>query len=320
MRALFLVVLYAGLCYASSDSDQGEVETLMDNVLVLKRSKGVSREVNVTVSCGGAYENQAVVWKKDGEIVPGLLGNDIKVLVKELAGGNYSCHLGQNVEYLNHTVILVQLDPENKTVILAEKKPGKGEIHCEAANYNGSFNCSWTRTQYRTNAAVLLVKVERNSERISCELDANGSEIHCQENRCPFEEEQNSISLTIYIHNFSLLEAYGKSFYLGDIVRPETLPNLQLGDEKVFSWSYPESWEVPRTFFVLDFQVKIVKKDHTCDSEEIIMLNTTQDTNYQVKVKSNKFVFCVRARDKYTKGQFSPWSQCKVDKGNSDCS
>ena len=52
---------------------------------------------------------------------------------------------------------------------------------------------------------------------ISCELDADGSGIHCKENRCPFEEEQNSISLTIYIHNFSVLEAYRKSFYLRDI-------------------------------------------------------------------------------------------------------
>lgn len=41
--------------------------SLIELVLVLKRSKGVSREVNVTVSCGGAYENQAVVWKKDGK-------------------------------------------------------------------------------------------------------------------------------------------------------------------------------------------------------------------------------------------------------------
>ncbi|XP_033996033.1 interleukin-12 subunit beta [Trematomus bernacchii] len=316
MRALFLVVLYAGLCYASSDSDADEVETLMDNVLVLKRSKGVSRQVNVTVSCGGAYENQDVVWKKDGEIVAGLLGNNIKVLVKEVAGGNYSCHLRQNGEYLNHTVILVQL--ENKTVIL-EKSPGKGEIQCVAVNYNGSFHCSWNRTQHRTNAAVLLVKVERGSVRIPCELDADGSGIHCKENRCPFEEEQNSISLTIYIHNFSVLEAYRKSFYLRDIVKPETLPDLQLGDGKVFSWSYPESWEVPRTFFALDFQVKIVKKNHSCESEEIIMNNTTQDTNYQVKVKSPRFVFCVRAQDKYTKGVFSNWSQCKVDKGKADC-
>ncbi|KAK1883102.1 Interleukin-12 subunit beta [Dissostichus eleginoides] len=279
MRALFLVVLYAGLCYASSDSDQDEVETLMSNVLVLKRSKGVSREVNVAVSCGGAYENQAVVWKKDGEIVPGLLGNEIKVLVKELAGGNYSCHLGQNGEYLNHTVILVQLDPENKTVILEEKSPGKGEIHLQ---------------NQRRRARV---KVERNSSSISCELDADGSGIHCQEKRCPFDEEQNSISLTIYIHNFSLLEAYSKSFYLRDIVRPETLPNLQLGMGRCSAGATPSP-----------------------GSEEIIMRNTTQDTNYQVKVKNSRFVFCVRAQDKYTNGLFSRWSQCKVDKGNNDCS
>lgn len=31
MRTVFLVVLYAALCYASSDSSQENIETLMDN-------------------------------------------------------------------------------------------------------------------------------------------------------------------------------------------------------------------------------------------------------------------------------------------------
>lgn len=45
-----------------------------------------------------------------------------------MSGGNYTCHLSSNGEYLNHTVILVQLDPDNRTVILEEKSPEEGEI------------------------------------------------------------------------------------------------------------------------------------------------------------------------------------------------
>ncbi|XP_063750540.1 interleukin-12 subunit beta [Eleginops maclovinus] len=320
MRALFLMVLYAGVCYASSASKPNKIETLMDNVLVLMRSNGGSSEDHVPLSCGASHEKQTLVWMKDGEIMESLQENEIEVQVKELAGGNYTCHLGQNGEYLNHTLILVQRDPEIKTEILEKKSTEEGSIHCVAANYKGSFHCSWTRTELRTSATVLLVKAERNSRKISCELDADGSGVHCQENRCPFEEEQHRISLTVYIHNYSLLEAYSKTFYLSDIVRPEKLPNLQLSDGRVFTWSYPESWELPRTFYGLHFQVKIVKNGHICDSKDSVMQNTTQDTNYQVNVKNNKFVFCVRAQDKYTNGLFSHWSQCIVNKDNSDCS
>lgn len=49
-------------------------------------------------------------------------------LVKEMKAGNYSCHLSSSGEYLNHTLILVQLDPDNRTVILEEKSPEEGEI------------------------------------------------------------------------------------------------------------------------------------------------------------------------------------------------
>lgn len=62
------------------------------------------------------------------ELSPALQGNRITVLVKEMNGGNYTCHLSPNGEYLNHTVILVQLDPDNRTVILEEKSPEEGEI------------------------------------------------------------------------------------------------------------------------------------------------------------------------------------------------
>lgn len=62
------------------------------------------------------------------DMEPALQGNQVKVLVEEMIGGNYTCHLGPDGEYLNHTVILIQLDPDNRTVILEEKSPEKGKI------------------------------------------------------------------------------------------------------------------------------------------------------------------------------------------------
>lgn len=61
------------------------------------------------------------------ELKPALQGNQVKVLVEEMDGGNYTCHLSTDGQYLNHTVILVQLDPDNRTVILKEKSPEEGK-------------------------------------------------------------------------------------------------------------------------------------------------------------------------------------------------
>lgn len=62
------------------------------------------------------------------DVEPALQGNNVKVLVEETDGGNYTCHLSPGGEYLNHTAILVQLDPDNRTVILEEKSPTEGKI------------------------------------------------------------------------------------------------------------------------------------------------------------------------------------------------
>ncbi|XP_070839778.1 interleukin-12 subunit beta [Chaetodon trifascialis] len=320
MRLLTLMVLYAVLCCATSDSNQNNIETLMDNVVVLRVPYGVGTRMYVPLTCGEAYENQPVFWKKNGmDLKPALQGNQVKVLVEEMDGGNYTCHLGPDGEYLNHTVILIQLDPDNRTVILEEKSPEEGHIHCSAPNYKGSFHCTWTRTTSRPNAAVILVKAERFLEKIPCELDADGSGVHCQDANCPYKEEQHHIFLTVYIHSYSRLEAYTKAFYLREIVRPAKLPNLHSGDGKVFSWSYPDSWEEPCTFFGLQFQVKVVHHGDSCHSEEHIMHTTTEEAKFEVSVKTKKYVFCVRAQDKHTSGPFSPWSHCIVNKNHVSC-
>ncbi|XP_029957578.1 interleukin-12 subunit beta [Salarias fasciatus] len=315
MRSLLLVLLCATCCSASQ---QDNIETLMDNIVIVHMNSNQGSKVRLT--CGDAYQNVPVFWKRNGmELQQPLLGNQVEVLVEEMVGGNYSCHLSRNGEYLNHTVILIQLGPNNRTVILEETSPEEGHIHCSAFNYEGSFHCSWTRSQLRSRAPVLLVKAERFNETISCELDADGSGVRCQDANCSHNEEQHRIKLTLYIHSFSRLEVYTKSFYLRDIVKPEKLPNLRMSQGKVFSWDHPPSWSQPCTYFSLQYQVKVVRSGQECTSEEHIMTEDTDQTMHEVKVKTNRFVFCVRARDKYTTGQWSVWNQCTVNKDSVSC-
>lgn len=320
MYSLFLALLCATLCSTSSGRLHGNVEYLMDNVVVLRVPSFQASKALVSLTCGDAYKNQPVFWKKNGvDLEPPLQGNQVEVLVEQMDGGNYTCHLGPDGEYLNHTVIFVQLEPDNRTVILQEKPP-QGHIHCSAFNYEGSFHCAWTRTEQRSTAPVLLVKAERFNEKIPCELDADGSGVRCQDANCSHNEEHHRITLTIYLYSVSRLEAYTKTFYLRDVVKPANLPNLRVSEGNVFSWDYPPSWSKPCTYFSLQFQVKVVPNKELCTSNDHIIHTITDETNYEVNVKTKRFVFCVRAQDKFTKGQWSHWSYCVMNKGQLSCS
>ncbi|XP_030010620.1 interleukin-12 subunit beta [Sphaeramia orbicularis] len=319
MHVFVFLILCAAQCYVRSESHTENIETLMDNVVVLKVHYGVPSRVYVPLTCGEDNQIQPVFWKRNGEeLSPRLEGNQVSVLVEEMNGGNYSCHLSSNGQYVNHTVIMVQLE-ENRTVILEEKSTEDGYIHCSALNYSGPFHCSWTRRRTRANAAVLLIKAHRNSVVIPCELNADGSGVQCQNNNCPTEEEQHRISLTVYLYSHSRLEKYEKTFYLREIVRPGRLPNLHLTEGRAFSWSYPETWQEPCSFFGLQFQVKVVHHGQPCNSEEHIVQNIIQENTYEVGVKTKKYVFCVRAQDKHTGGPWGHWNHCTVNKGIVSC-
>uniref|UniRef100_A0A667YZ83 Interleukin-12 beta central domain-containing protein n=1 Tax=Myripristis murdjan TaxID=586833 RepID=A0A667YZ83_9TELE len=312
MHTLLLMVLCAALHCASSDSHQdADIETLMDNVLVLRVPHSPGTRFHVPLICGEAHQNQPVFWKKNGIrlLLPPLEGNQVSVLVEEMDAGNYSCHLSPDGQYLNHTLVLVRLNPDNMSVILEESDSGEGHIQCSGHNYNGSFHCGWTRQPSRSRAAVLLVRAERNSVEIPCELDADGSGVSCQDAKCIFEEERHRISVTVYIHSVSRLEGYTTAFYLRDIVRPEHLPNLSYSEGGLFTWDNPDSWQKPCSFFSLEFEVLVVYHEETCDAADILFkINEIEVNNYTVSVKNKKYVFCVRARDKHTQGPWGDWS------------
>ncbi|XP_072301591.1 interleukin-12 subunit beta [Eucyclogobius newberryi] len=306
MDRLVSLALFVMLCFFST-SFSANTERLMDNVVVLRVRHIDGSKVPVSISCGETSDDQLVTWRKNGVPQPELQGNHIQVMVQEWDGGNYTCHHGPGGPQLNHTLLMVQLEPDNRTVILEHRGPEKDFIHCSTPNYRGSFHCSWSRTKHRLDAAVLLVKGHRNQQTVSCKVDPSGSGMLCEDNNCPYKEEQHRISLTLYMGSASRLEAYTKTFYLRDIVAPGRLPNLEL-TENVFSWDYPETWEKPCSYFSLLFQVKAVRNGEACNSQLQLLENTTSQTEYRVDIRAKRYVFCVRARDKHTGGPWSHWS------------
>lgn len=74
------------------------------------------------------------------EPTPPPQGNQVEVVVEEMDGGNYTCHLSPSGEYLNHTLILVQLEQGSRTVILEKISPkGKSWKMMEGGNEGGGF-------------------------------------------------------------------------------------------------------------------------------------------------------------------------------------
>ncbi|XP_068187927.1 interleukin-12 subunit beta [Antennarius striatus] len=328
MHLLFLMVLHFTISCVSTDiCKQDNPKVLMSNVLVLSVPYGRNTKEYVCLTCGEAHQTKLVFWKKNGlELNPALVGNNITVLVEEMNGGNYTCHDSTDREYLNHTVIMVQqykdnsIDGDYKEYWILEKQsPEEVYIQCSAPNYQGSFQCTWKKTRSRSHAAVLLVNAKRDLEYIPCELNADGSGIHCHHANCQSEEEKHRIELTVYMYSHSRLELYATKFFLRQIVRPDKIPNLRSDNGNMFTWSYPDSWEKPCSYFRLEFQVKVVHNRQSCDSEDSILHATTEETKHMIGIKANKYIFCVRAKDKYTDGPFSPWSHCMVKKPHLTC-
>ncbi|KAK0145401.1 Interleukin-12 subunit beta [Merluccius polli] len=269
MRGLLALMV---VCVASHRASCDEnIYTLMDKVLVLRVPHNSSSMFYVPLVCGEAYKDQNVFWKRN-DIRISLTGNKVNVGVEQMLGGKYSCHLSQDGRYLNHTLLLVQLNPDNKSILLNQlqdrnDKDNSAHILCSAHNYSGSFRCSWDPS--RPKVTALLVEAARNSSQIDCELEAGGSGIQCEERSCVKPEEQHLIQLRIYIYSDFRLEMYSTHFNLRDIVTPQRVANLRRrGTEKEteFHWDDPESWEKPCSYYKLQFEVKLVQRKANCHS------------------------------------------------------
>ncbi|KAJ3589930.1 hypothetical protein NHX12_010770 [Muraenolepis orangiensis] len=247
-------------------------------LLVLKVPVDSNSKVNITLVCGDAYKNQSVVWKKNGDTT-GKVGNQVNILVKEtVGGGNYS---------------------------------STKHIHCSGHNYSG-FHCRWSKSRSSPEATVLLVKAERNSSEIDCEVEAGGAGVWCHERTCETKEEQHLIEFHLYIYSNTWLEVYPASFYMRDIVSPAGVANLRKESANKFHWDEPASWEKPCSFYKLQYQVKVQFKANTsCDSmldNEDTLIALIEEKKYTVALKQKKYTFCVQAKAMFTTAPWGEWA------------
>ncbi|KAL0994709.1 hypothetical protein UPYG_G00126130 [Umbra pygmaea] len=302
MHSLKILVL---ILHVASSSQHVIIEPLMSNVLVVKVDVSVFTETHVSLSCGESYEDRKVVWKNNRGTVGE--GNMITVKVEEMRGGNYSCYNTAG-DYLNHTLVLVQ--DISKQRILTQSHRSE-YINCFARNYSGIFHCSWTKHKQRKSASVVLIQAGRRSGgNISCTVDSDGSGLSCEDlNSCSFGEEVSRINLKVYFRTSTLLEEYTVSpFYIRERVRPDAIDIIKM-ENKTFSWSYPATWSIPCSYFPLLFQVKAVKPEVSCDSEEEVLMEAQiiKEQKIDVSLSEDRYHFCVRNKDALVDSVWSPW-------------
>ncbi|XP_041751147.1 interleukin-12 subunit beta-like isoform X2 [Coregonus clupeaformis] len=316
MNMLLYNILYLILHVASSSQHGTEtIETLMPNVLVVKVDLRVFTETQVPLLCGDSYQDTEVIWMKGSERVG--QGNQIKVKVVEMIGGNYSCHNAAG-DYLNHTLVLVQdIQSPNRRRRVLEKSHDTDEdeyIRCLAKNYNGTFHCYWKKTEHRMSAVVVLVQVgQLSGSNFSCSVHGDGAGLTCDDlDSCSFAEEVSRIDLTVYFRTNYLLEDYTVTpFYIREIVKTDKI-HITKVEGNTFEWGYPATWSLPHSYYPLTFQVKVVHLGASCDSEKQVFLMETKETKFTLNHSPKKYRFCLRAKDELVDCPWCQWTHHEV--------
>ncbi|KAI4880152.1 hypothetical protein NFI96_031173, partial [Prochilodus magdalenae] len=285
--------------------------TLKANELVVDEDMAkYGSKVQVPLMCGEAFEGQDIMWRReDGEKLQEQ-GNRILVTVEERRGGRYTCY-NRDDSYLNHTLVLVRW-PYKKII---KEMPEKGYIHCSTNNYNGSFYCSWKWDEKRAGKVVLIKAVRSHSGgNISCSLNSSGHSITCQDQEyCPYAEELEHINLTIYFRSNYVVEIYCLQFQISDIVRPDMVRVKRMNN--TLELQYPDTWNIPFSYFPLTFQVKEIrcgrKSDCDCSNRKSSKVNLVQDQHWPLK---KGVTVCVRAQDDLCNSPWSEWTQYKCIK------
>uniref|UniRef100_A0A8K9V6K3 Interleukin-12 subunit beta n=1 Tax=Oncorhynchus mykiss TaxID=8022 RepID=A0A8K9V6K3_ONCMY len=300
------------------------------------------------LTCLGSFNREEEGWRRDNDWIIWMMdeeekkkGNSFLVNLEERTGGGiFTCHSLDKTLLKNTTVLVKHLD-EEKRILEGSTRTGIQDVcfmKCSTRNYQGEFHCSWKFTPTRFGT-VMFVKVARglsDAENISCSVDASGqqwtcssssgqSDIMCSVNSsglgvscvdrqyCPYAEETDRITLTIYMRTNYLLEEYSKCFYISEIVKPDNL-SIKKVNSSTIEWSYPVSWNRPISYFPLSFQVKEIegrkcKNGCTCDSpytEVRTTVHTTESSQWSVKAK---VTVCVRAQDALCDSPWSDWTE-----------
>uniref|UniRef100_A0A3P8XNM0 Ig-like domain-containing protein n=1 Tax=Esox lucius TaxID=8010 RepID=A0A3P8XNM0_ESOLU len=213
-------------------------------------------------------ENEEILWKMNG--VPRKRGNNFLVNLEERnGGGSFTCHRLDD-SLLNQTMVLVNhLDGQKQQILTLLRK------------HQPRFHCSWNCTPSWVGEVMFVQAVTRSSEVLTscsvdatgkhwtcssalgdsdivCSLDSSGQSVSCEDRRyCPYAEETDRISLTVYIRSNYLLEEYSSRFYLSEIVKPDQVFIKKVNNSAI-EWSHPVSWNRPSSYFPLTYQIKVI--------------------------------------------------------------
>ncbi|XP_063058687.1 interleukin-12 subunit beta [Engraulis encrasicolus] len=293
-------------CYKNCQPDK--TKPLTPNVLLQEVKENES--VNINLSCGNHSGND-VSWRHNGHLISSH-GNQLHTVVKYLQGGNYTCHRADG-KLLHHTLVL-QAGIGFRNSILVQSASSE-HITCSARNFDGKFQCSWQKTQDRSDAELFHFTVNRGAERagnITCSMGENGNTLKCEDNaHCPYAEEPARVNLSLYFRSTYRYEVYNPKFFIFEIVKPDKLTITKVGAHN-FTWANPETWSVPPCYFQLQFEVKLVHAAHSCDHHEhhgkIVF---TTERSYNVvnrKLLKRGYKLCVRAKDESSNSIWSDWS------------
>ncbi|KAK1788117.1 hypothetical protein P4O66_016579 [Electrophorus voltai] len=302
MNLIFLFALHLTLLHMG---ESHSLRVIKPNVVALDvDGDPMTQMTSVSLQCGDEFKDVEIHWQKNGQMILSK-GNSINVNIQAMLGGNFTCH-GLSGEVLNHTLVLV--NPVNFEKAILKQNQDKEFITCLARNYNGLFHCSWKWSPIR-NGVVVFFKAFRNSSHINCSLDPDNAGLTCEEEKCSYSEEVTRINLTLVVRNQYRLEEHQRTFFIHDIVKPEKV-SITKAENNEFHWGTPKTWNMPYSYYPLQYEVKVIKPHKGCDDTATPVENEyINETHYKVSDRRRSYTFCVRAQDPFTNQVWSDWNQ-----------
>ncbi|XP_032900156.1 interleukin-12 subunit beta-like [Amblyraja radiata] len=266
-----------------------------ENLSVVKRTRVFS------VDCKGSSDMN-VSWKMDGETLQ-TSGHLVLENVDQPEAGNYTCW--QNGSLVKHTYLVIS--EEDQSPIFQSK-----QVQCGTRTFAGLITCSW---QTHGPAFFKVRYCRRNSGVVSecsyrhLNYSSSGTEHHLnfsEDDYSPYAEEYDPITFIVEAVTSVSYQSLQTTFYVGDIVKPDHPQLLSVEPKQkkfIVSWSYPQNWIKPYSYFPLAFDVesKPNKNNRKCK----VML---EDLNIPKITVPRACKVRIRAKDRFLSSPWSEWS------------
>ncbi|KAM6251632.1 interleukin-12 subunit beta [Porphyrio hochstetteri] len=288
---------------------------LRENVYVIESEwNDETPAKRVELTCNTSDEALQVYWKKDTE----LKGTG-KTLIAELKefpdAGNYTCLTANTHEIISYNFFLITKIDSNgqmiRSILKSFKEPNRTFLKCEAKNYSGIFICSWMTENESPNVKFTIRSLKGSQGDVTCSspvahADKSVTEYtaQCQkENYCPFAEEHQPIEMFLEVIDEVEYENYTSSFFIRDIIKPDPPQCQYVATNGTVTWTYPETWSTPKSYFPLTFRVKVERtKKHGSQVYD------ADEQSIQIPKTGPKDKISVQARDRYYNSSWSQWS------------